>query len=163
MSLTASLLHQTHVYDPNSGILYRRLKHGILKPTGTLHSSGYLFAGIRYKVYKVHRIGWLMHYGEWPKNELDHIDGDRANNRISNLRDVSRLENTRNMAKPINNTSGVVGVNWDKVRGKWIAKIGHNDQTVYLGGFGTLEEAAQRRKDAERELGYHANHGRNPA
>lgn len=108
-----------------------------------------------------HRIAWAMHYGEWPQDCIDHVNRDRKDNRIGNLRVVSRAENMRNLPLAVNNTTGAVGVSWDRARMRWRAQIGYGRRQVSLGRYGTLEEAITARKAAERALGFHENHGRN--
>lgn len=106
-----------------------------------------------------HRAAWAIHHGHWPEH-VDHINGDRSDNRISNLRSVSRTENNRNARLPKNNRSGVVGVVLVPESGRWAAFIGHQGRKVDLGRFAEKADAITARKTAERELGYHPNHGR---
>ena len=120
----------------------------------------YLLVKIDSKFYRAHRLIWLLHYGEWPKQFIDHIDGNGLNNRIENLRDVSNAENGRNQRKHFNNTSGVVGVYWGKQRAKWRATINVEGKLIHLGYFADKAEAAAARKAAEIKYNYHANHGR---
>lgn len=104
-----------------------------------------------------HRVSWAIHYGEWPKSQIDHINGDRSDNRISNLRDVTASVNARNRALYSSNKSGYPGVHF--CNGKWISRIyGKNDK--HLGTFSCFGLAIKARLDAERELGFHENHGR---
>jgi len=91
--------------------------------------------------------------------EIDHINGDRSDNRIANLRKVTKSDNQRNAGKRVNNTSGVHGVNW-KPRynsipgdGRWVARIWNGPRHIYLGQFRSLREAEIARKAAERVLG----------
>lgn len=105
------------------------------------------------------RVAWALHYGHWPENTVDHEDGDPSNNRLQNLRSATREQNQRNQKMPTTNTSGHVGVHWEN--GKWKATIGIGQhKKKYLGRFESLEDAVAARQDAERELGYHPNHGR---
>ena len=97
--------------------------------------------------------------GEWV-TELDHINGDRLDNRIENLRPVTRQENLKNQKRSIANTSGVTGVYWDRETGKWRALIRIGGKVKTIGRFLSFEEAVMARKEAERKNGYHANHGR---
>jgi len=109
--------------------------------------------------YAAGRVAWCLHYGRWPDNFIDHINGDPTDNRIDNLRDVEASENARNCAMPVNNTSGIVGVSRAR-SGKWIARILYNRRHHHLGTFASKEEAAAARTSAERRLGFHPNHGR---
>jgi hypothetical protein len=99
-----------------------------------------------------------MHYGVWPTQLIDHINGDRADNRIVNLRQTTQSENMRNRRKSTNNTSGYVGVY--KVGAKWRARISVDSKNMNLGIYDTIEQAVQARKQAEIDYGYHENHGR---
>lgn len=107
---------------------------------------------------RAHRLAWLIHYGEWPRNDLDHINGNRLDNRISNLREVTRAENCRNQKLRKTNKSGVIGV--IQKGSRWHANIMANGKQVFLGSFSTKEEAAAARQAASDKCGYHPNHGR---
>jgi hypothetical protein len=99
-----------------------------------------------------------MVYGDEPQ-DIDHINGNRRDNRIANLRAVDRRENMRNARLRSNNTSGIVGVTFSRDRKKWVAQI--NDGKVRsLGRFDKFEDAVEARKAAERRAGFHPNHGR---
>ncbi len=117
---------------------------------------GYLSGRIFRTLYRAHRIGWLLHYGEWPTHQIDHINGDRSDNRMINLRDVAASDNRKNQRLRSDNSSGTFGVDWDKNRQKWSARIGHK----YLGRFESKDDAIAARARAEVEFGYHPNHGR---
>jgi len=107
-----------------------------------------------------HRVAWAIHYGEWPSGQIDHINGERTDNRIENLREVTSQENARNRRRTERNTSGIVGVSWSKRKRKWFARIGVNGEDVFLGHFDCKQDAAYARKAAERKYGFHPNHGR---
>lgn len=125
-----------------------------------IDSAGYHVGSIHNRRYKAHRVLWLMATGQWPINQIDHINGDRADNRLANLRAVSNTDNARNKCRPATNTSGVVGVFWNKKCSKWRALIQANGQLKHLGLFDNFDDAVDARKIAEIELGYHPNHGR---
>jgi len=110
------------------------------------------------KIYKAHRIIWLLVHKTWPENQIDHIDGDGLNNRIENLRDVPHAENHKNVRKPKNNTSGHVGVY--RERDKWRAEIKVSGRQIRLGLFASFDEAVAAREAAEAEHGFHENHGK---
>lgn len=91
-------------------------------------------------------------YGHWPKGHLDHINRDRTDNRIENLRDITPAENQHNSNVLKNNTSGFRGVNWSSDMGKWVAKICINRKQIYLGAFKRVEDAANAYLSASKEL-----------
>lgn len=117
--------------------------------------------GVKKRYYQ-HRIIWEMHNGPIPDGfEIDHIDHDRTNNKIDNLRLASKRDNKRNYTRLKNNTSGITGVCWHKGFKKWQATIYDNDgRRVYLGRFDNIEDACRARKVAEMTYCYHDNHGK---
>jgi len=123
-------------------------------------SNGYVIFALFKRLYKAHRVAWAIYYGEWPSNCIDHIDGNRSNNSIANLRVVPKKDNNKNMARKRDNTSGQTGVSKTKSGLRWRARIGVNKTTKTIGSFATIEEAIAARKQAEAEYGFHANHGR---
>ena len=94
--------------------------------------------------------------GAQPKGEIDHINGQRADNRAANLRDVDKAENQKNAARRSDNTSGVTGVYWDKTSKRWRATL----RSTTVGGFERKEDAVAARLAAQRAHGFHENHGR---
>lgn len=128
------------------------------KPAFTAtHSEGYKVGRIQGVTLFAHRVLWTIVHGE-ADGEIDHINGDRSDNRLANLRLVSRSENRRNVKKPINNRSGTVGVNQRGER--WVASIQCDNKTHHLGTFDCFEEAVTARRDAEALHQFHLNHGR---
>lgn len=125
----------------------------------TLHKDGYLMGKVRYQLLLAHRVIWAVAYGEWPSDEIDHIDGDRANNLLSNLRIASRNDNMRNTGLRSNNRSGYPGVSLGK-SGKWSVSIRHAKRRYYLGLFPNFDDAVAAKKAAEARFGFHQNHGR---
>ncbi|EOV3349167.1 HNH endonuclease [Edwardsiella piscicida] len=155
------------LYDPHTGILKWKKDTGkkrmVGKIAGHQDTKGYLAVGCFDKDHRVHRIAWEMSHGKIPDGmQVDHINGIKSDNRLSNLRLVYHQENQRNMAIPKSNNSGVLGVSWDARSGKWRAKIMINRKTVHLGRFPSIELAAKARKEAEIRYGFHENHGRKP-
>lgn len=129
------------------------------KEAFTADSNGYRIGTIFGRNYPAHRVLWLLHTKRWPKN-IDHINGDRADNRLVNLRSVSHAENMKNRWQSKRNTSGVTGVHWLAKNRKWAATIGTEGQLVYLGCFTDIADAVTARKAAEAKYGFHENHGR---
>lgn len=121
--------------------------------------EGYYAGAIFNKMYRAHRVAFAHYHGHWPKNQIDHINQDRTDNRIINLRDVSHAENGTNQKLPSNNTSGVCGVIWYKARQKWQVRIKVDGVTKHLGYFTDISAAAAARKSAETKYGFHSNHG----
>jgi len=155
-------------YDPDTGhftwIVDKgpNATRGRIAGTTNTHASGktYRFITLEYKRYPVHRLIWFYLYGSWPV-EIDHINGDGTDNRLVNLREVTRTENNRNMRLASNNTSGLSGVSFAKARMKWETYIINGNVKRNLGYYSSLFEAACVRKSAEKSLGFHANHGTN--
>ncbi|WP_442907403.1 HNH endonuclease signature motif containing protein [Kaistia sp. MMO-174] len=132
------------------------------KRAGSVNSQGYLEIGIFNKRHRAHLLAWLYENGEWPPSRVDHLNGERSDNRIANLRLAGRVDNARNQGLPSHNTSGVIGVHWMPRVGRWQARIMHEGRRMHLGYFAELQDAAQARALAEEEFGYHPNHGRRP-
>lgn len=106
-----------------------------------------------------HRVIWALVTGEWPKEQIDHIDGNGLNNRFENLRVTDQAENLRNQRKREDNTSGHTGVHWDNNANKWQAQIKLPEKRKYLGIYSDWFEAVCVRKSAENKFGFHSNHG----
>ena len=125
--------------------------------------GGYLIISLHinqrsYK-YKAHRLAWFFVYGEHPEHMVDHINHDRLDNSISNLRLVTAGENCRNQKLKSSNMSGQTGVYLDKARGKWVAKITYNGKGVFGGRYLVKEEAIEKAKALYKQHGFHQNHG----
>ena len=149
-------------YDENTGLFIRRKSTGRQGKAGDiaggLSGQGYIDIGIFGKKYLAHKLAWFYVYGK-RSGQLDHINHNRIDNRISNLREVSSLENSRNKSKLRNNTSGTTGVNWNKSANKWTANIRINYKLIHLGYFIEYHEAVNARRNAEVLYGFHKNHG----
>jgi len=138
-------LKKSLFYDPNTGIFTwlkneaKRENSRVGKVAGTKHWSGYRMIWIGKRHYLAHRLAWLYVYGEWPNDYVDHIDGDKLNNRISNLRVASNSQNKSNGKLYRHSTSGFKGVS--KCGKKWKAQIVHGYKNIYLGCHDTKEQA----------------------
>lgn len=124
---------------------------------GHLTKGGYLRTGVQRKLYLNHRLIFLMHYGHIP-DQLDHINGVRTDNRIENLREATKYENTHNQRTRKDNTSGVKGVYWNKQKNKWYVRVGVFGKRKFLGGYDDLELASLVAEEA-RNL-YHGEYAR---
>jgi hypothetical protein len=121
---------------------------------------GYKSGTIKGVRLKAHRVLWAMTHKGWPEGDIDHINGLRTDNRIANLRCVTRQENTKNRAIQSNSTSLVPGVTWLERNKKWRVRISVAGKRIDLGLYETFEGAVAARKEAERLHGFHINHGR---
>ena len=144
-------------YDANSGEFTwlkntRRLKAG--DKAGTTNGSGYRQICIAGKIYNAHRLSWLYVHGKIPEFDIDHIDGNRLNNSLANLRHVSRsvnLQNQRSIRAGKISDAGL-GASFIKRTGKWHSRIKVNGRQISLGCFTTSEEAHLKYLDAKRKL-----------
>jgi len=160
--LTQARLKELLEYNPETGIFVRKISYARVyrgQEITAIDSKGYITAGIDRKRYRAHRLAFLYMTGSWPKNQVDHINHQKTDNRWANLRDVTGSQNQRNRCAHKNNKSGVMGV--IKYRGRWVSQITVNGRNITLGSFEELSEAIICRKAAEKEHGFHKNHGEN--
>lgn len=122
----------------------------------SINSGGYHQGRIHYRLHVAHRVIWAMYHDEWPKDEIDHINGNRRDNRVVNLREVNRVQNQQNMRMHSRNSSGFTGVSWSKKNACWRVMI----QRRYIGQFSSLHEAVEAYEREKRILGFHPNHGK---
>ena len=123
-------------------------------------NNGYLVGRVGGATMKAHRVAWALYHGAWPTQHIDHINGDRADNRIKNLRLASPKENGRNQKRHKTNTSNHTGVVWSVRQRRWCARIVVDGARRHLGTFVALEDAVRARQAAERLYGFHENHGK---
>lgn len=176
---TKCVLDQLLTYDPASGKLFWKARSaGMFADDGrdaewkarnwnsknagkeafaVLAPNGYLAGKLGPRRMYAHRIVWRMTHDECP-DYLDHINGDRGDNRIVNLRAVTKLQNSRN-AQFLPPESGCVGVYWHLRAGKWAASIGLNNTKIHIGLFEDLSEAIAARKQRQNSLGFTERHG----
>lgn len=107
----------------------------------TRHKGGYLDGVVFYKKMLAHRVAWAIHYGSWPDEQVDHINGVRDDNRIGNLRGATSSQNKCNAKRRSDNSSGFKGVYFDKRSGSWIARVQKDGKCKNIGSFGSAEEA----------------------
>jgi hypothetical protein len=158
--LTAEAVRRLFIYDPYSGLLQYR-ERGPRRPRGWFAGakdpkSGYLRVQVGLRKYLVARLAWLWMTGHWPKDDVDHVDLDRSNNRWGNLRDATRSQNVANSGRRANNKSGFKGVTFKNDR--WRATIVVAGRCLHLGYFQTPEEAHEAYRTASQQL--HGEFGR---
>jgi hypothetical protein len=158
---TQQRIQELFVYDAETGVFTRRVatgRHGCHRAgtkAGTRERRGYIMIGIDSQRHMAHRLAWLYVYGEFPKTDIDHINNIKDDNRIVNLRLVTRKQNMQNVLAHKHNTSGFKGVSWHKPKNKWRAYIFVDYKQLYLGLFETKEAAAAARLAAEKT--YHSH------
>lgn len=155
-----------NLFDYDNGVLIWKANTGKKNKIGTVagcdKGNGYISVGIFGRRYLAHRIVWIMHNGAIPSGmQIDHINHDRSDNRIENLRVVSNKTNAMNQGLRSNNTSGVTGVNWNKRKQKWCAEVWSNGKKIHVGYFSEIIDAENAVKDVRCSIGFHENHGRN--
>lgn len=148
--LTQERLRELLDYRPETGVFTWRGKAKVGIPVGRIQTDGYSQIRVDGKLYLAHRLAWLYVHGEWPTSEIDHIDRDRVNNRIANLRDVDRAINATN--RRAFGSSGFKGVTSMKKGSRFFARISRIDGSVsYLGVFDSAEAAHEAYKAAHVE------------
>ena len=167
--LTQARLKELLHYDADTGIFtwISQSKHSsylIGKEAGYISKASRKYIGITIngvcKLLLAHRLAWLYMTGEFPKNMIDHIDGNPLNNKFDNLRNANRFENQHNQKLTQRNKSGLKGVSWHKISGKWTAQICHKNKKYYLGLFDDKNDAYQVRCQKAIELHKEfVNHG----
>jgi hypothetical protein len=150
------------VLEFKDGLLYNKVfrsSHAVAgKRSGSPYVNGYMSISIKNVKYMEHRIAYYMVHGECPEY-LDHIDGNKTNNRVENLRPSTSSQNKCNIGVRVDNTSGVKGVSWSKTRRKWTARVALHGK-VKCGYFDNKEVAAEFVKSLrEQHHGEYANHG----
>lgn len=148
-------LHDLFIYDAHSGLLIRRVNRGKGKAgdvVGTRHSEGYLQVRVDGVWGYVHRIAYALMIGNYPEKEIDHVNGDRTNNKWCNLRAVSHAENMQNRPRAAHSTQPFKGVRQSPTKDKWVARIGVNKKEKYLGTFATAQAANAAYKKAAKQF-----------
>ncbi|OJH45189.1 HNH endonuclease signature motif containing protein [Paracoccus sp. SM22M-07] len=131
------------------------------KPAFTYTSkSGYHSGNFDGKLLYAHRVAWAIVYGCWPEADIDHINGVRSDNRIINLRDVSRTENLKNKRAKPGTSTGHTGVTFYRRDQVYVAQARSGGKNHYLGRFKRLDDAIAARAEANIKFGFHPNHGR---
>lgn len=176
MPVTPELLQELLEYVEQTGELFWRVRRAdrFLNPSRAnvwnsryagqraftaINAHGYQHGGVFKKTLLAHRVAWAVAFGEWPNGEIDHINGFKTDNRLINLRDVSRSENLRNASLSRRNKSGAIGV-YLQPDGKWGAEASFNRRRVFRQVFETKEEAIRARQAVSNEYGFHPLHGK---
>lgn len=149
-------LHMLLSYAPETGKFTWKVNRcgGAIagQNAGSINSKGYLSICIDNERYLAHRLAWFYVNKKWPLSQIDHINREKSDNKIKNLREVVCSENMQNKAMHPNNTSGYRGVDWHKQSGKWRARIGVMGKQKNLGMFATAEEAYKAYKSAVKQF-----------
>ena len=154
--LTADRAREILSYDPISGVLMWRLSRGGKpqgSPAGCVDTRGCLRTRVDRKLYLNHRLIWLLVNGSWPSRDIDHLNGDPADNRLENMRDVSNKTNHENKRRPnSNNSCGCLGVYWAPNANKYRARIRVSGKSIHIGYFESRESAYSAYLTAKRRL-----------
>ena len=161
--ITQEELKKVLHYMPSTGLFHFKRSVGSTKKwsiAGSLNKiERYVDLQVNGIRYKAHRLAFLYVTGKFPKDQVDHIDHNRSNNKWKNLRECTHQENQKNASLSKNNKSGSTGIYWIEVRNKWRATIMVDCKTKHLGYFKDKKDAINARKEAETKYGYHKNHG----
>lgn len=173
--IKASDLKKYLICDPDRGVLFWKhrpremftsecsfrswnTKYAGREAFTSCDSDGYRHGKILGFSFRAHRVIWAVKTGEWPKGEVDHINGDILDNRWENLRIATHSQNMKNRGAPSNNTSGYKGVSFHRKKGKWRAAIHSEGKKYHLGYFNSAELASQAYEEAAKI--HHGNFAR---
>ena len=181
-ALSPEILRQLLNYDPETGALtwkprgenfFKQGRYSAArvaaswnkkhagKPAFTAHNAyGYLFGRIFGVNHQAHRVAWAIFHGEWPREEIDHENHVRDDNRLINLRPVSKHQNCKNISLRSDNSTGANGVYLNRRSGRYYAQVKVPGRTMSLGTYRTIQEARAARSAADCAFGFHPNHGK---
>lgn len=152
--ITQDRLKSLLTYDPDTGEFRWRIKRSNRAPKGSVagcaDKHGYIVIRLDGTLYKAHRLAWLYCYGVLPSKNIDHINQNPGDNRITNLREADQHENNQNRRVQRSSRSGVTGISWNTAHGRWQARIHVRGQCISLGMHETKEAAILARANAER-------------
>lgn len=162
-SLTQNQLKKLLDYNPKTGDFIWKVRYcspiRVGAVAGCVTDRGYIRINVLGTTYLAHRLAWLYVYGVFPSRQIDHINQQRHDNRIENLREATARENRKNTTLQKNNTSGHVGVSWHAKAEKWRAYLKVKGKQKNLGLFAKKSDAIAARKEASTKFGFHDNHG----
>jgi len=154
---TVEELRKLFVYDPETGELHWKTRADVgaawnARYAGqpafrTVHSEGYLLGNIWRRKFYAHRVAFAIHHGRWPAGLIDHINGDRTDNRAANLREVDLSENAKNRRAGLRQ-SGHAGIWWIEGAQRWRVVRRHNKRRYNIGSYATLDEAIEAMREA---------------
>jgi len=162
-SITQERLKELLHYNPLTGIFIRLTKPSNNRNIGDIaggRDGVYMTISLDGVKYKSHRLAWLYVYGVWPRDQIDHENHDKLDNKILNLKEATNKTNGMNQSKKSNNTSGITGVSWYKRNNQWQSYISVNGKITSLGRFNDFFEACCARLSAKSKYGFHENHGK---
>lgn len=154
---SAEALRRSFHYDPKTGSLLRKfstMRSAVGSEASYTNNIGYRQAVFSGRIYSVHRIAWVMHFGLPPNGEVDHINGDRSDNRICNLRVATSCENNQNRRLSTRNKTGIKGVflvKWNKTT-RWRVSVGHSRGEYYITHFQCFGRAVKHANEMREKL-----------
>lgn len=156
-TLAIEKLNSIVSYEKETGFLFwKKHKNQSSKEgsvAGSVDCEGYVTVRTAWGAFKAHRIAWAIHFNEWPKSFIDHINGNKSDNRIENLRIASHSQNCQNKRKALpSSKSGLIGAMFDNTTGRYRSRIWVGKKRISLGSFKTAEEAHAAYIEAKREL-----------
>ena len=158
--ITVEMVKEMLIYEPHTGeFIWRRHMSPRIRagaPAGFTNLDGYVYIGINGDKFSAHRLAWLISTGSWPKQQIDHINGNRGDNRFSNLRDVSNSTNGKNRVLRKDNKVQMVGISWCD-RNKWRVQVSTDSGRIRR-NFANLEDAIRARDQLYLQHGYTHRH-----
>lgn len=155
-AIPVETLRSLFIYDSETGVVSNRVQRATRAragdEAGNKTPKGYRAVKVGGVSVLSHLVAWALYYGKFPDRSIDHINGVRDDNRITNLRLATHSENMQNCKTKKDNTSGFKGVHWGSANRKWIVRIQANGKRRHIGNFVDLNEAAQAYREAAKEL-----------
>ena len=159
MMFTLGYLKTVLDYNPETGVFTHKTNRSPKAypgaTAGRINTNGHRQIGIDGERYMAHRLAWFWVHGVWPTDQIDHINGNRDDNRIDNLRPATHKQNMENQTLHCNNGSGFRGVSWHKANKKWAAYVNHNGKRKYLGIYASVDDAIRVVRLARNQLFTH--------